>query len=90
MSSPSKQHTDFVKSAIGQKEVTELPGIGPVTVKKLNDDGITRVYQVFGQFLVLNKDREKFYKWLRGFGANDGQCKACFDALDDWSKHHLD
>lgn len=90
MSSSSKKHTDFVQSAIGQKLVTELPGIGSVTGKKLNDDGITRVYQVFGQFLVLNKDREKFYKWLGGYGANEGQCKACFDALDDWSKNHLD
>ena len=90
MSSPSKQHTDFVNSAIGQKEVTELPGIGPVTGKKLNDDGITRVYQVFGQFLVLNKDRDSFFEWLRACGVDDGKCQACFDALDDWSKHHLD
>ena len=90
MGDSSKKHDNFVNSPMGQKEVSKLPGIGTTLKQRLNEKGITRAYQVFGQFLVLNKDRDSFFEWLRGFGADDGQCKACFDALDDWSKHHLD
>lgn len=90
MGDSSKKHDNFVNSPMGQKEVSKLPGIGITIKQRLNEKGITRAYQVFGQFLVLNKDRDSFFEWLRACGVDDGKCQACFDALDDWSKHHLD
>ena len=90
MSGSSRQHIDFVNSPMKQKRVSQLPGIGFVLGGKLIDAGITRAYHVFGKFLVLDKDRIAFYEWLRGFGADDGQCTACFNALDEWCKRYLD
>ena len=90
MSGSSRQHIDFVNSPMKQKRVSQLPGIGFVLGGRLIDAGITRAYHVFGKFLVLDKDRIAFYEWLRGFGADDGQCTACFNALDEWCKRYLD
>ena len=89
MSTPSKQHLDFVKEPIGQKPPSKLPGIGSVVEANLKGAGITRAYHILGMFLYLDKDLAAFTSWLKRFGANEGHCKECFNALNEWYENHL-
>jgi hypothetical protein len=65
------------------KEVTgdlrDLPGIGPVSVKALNKQGITTTYQLFGKFLSLKEEgvgsvelADRFWFWLDSAGTHAG------------------
>ena len=58
-----------------------VPGIGPAAEKKLNENGITNVYQLFGEYLRLKgshdgeqisslEHHEKVFFWLKGMGIN--------------------
>ena len=89
MSTPSKQHLDFVKEPIGKKPPSKLPGIGPVIETNLKGAGITHAYHILGMFLYLDKDLAAFTSWLKRFGANEGHCEACFNALNEWYENHL-
>ena len=70
--------------------VFQLPGIDSVLGQRLNEAGIVQAYQVLGKFLFLEKCHIPFYEWLRGFGADNGQCTACFNALYEWCDRCLD
>jgi len=41
----------------------EVPGIGPATVKVLQENGVTTTYQLFGKFLSF-KDEGSWYLWI--------------------------
>ena len=70
---------------MGEKEVTELAGIGPVLGGKLSDKGFDKAYVVLGQFLVLKKDEEMFVDWLKdACGANKKQSGDCYNCLKEW------
>lgn len=88
--SSEEQYREFFKDQMGRISVFELPGIDSVLGQRLNEAGIVRAYQVLGKFLYLEKGHIAFYEWLRGFGADNGQCTACFNALDEWCNRHLD
>ena len=46
---------------------------------------IFQAYQVLGQYFVLNKDEDKFKKWLKDIcAANDLQQNECFLCLKEW------
>uniref|UniRef100_A0A6P7GKV6 Barrier-to-autointegration factor-like protein n=2 Tax=Diabrotica virgifera virgifera TaxID=50390 RepID=A0A6P7GKV6_DIAVI len=61
---PTDKHENFVIEPLGEKLVTELPGIGKVHGKRLVDAGFDKAYVVLGKFLLLKKDRGLFRKWL--------------------------
>lgn len=85
-----EQYRDSFIGQMGVTSVFDLPGIDSVLGQRLNEAGIVRAYQVLGKFLYLEKGHIAFYEWLRGFGADNGQCTACFNALDKWCNRHLE
>merc|ERR1712043_55068 len=85
MSSTSQKHRNFVAEPMGEKEVTDLAGIGEVLGGRLKDKGFDKAYAVLGQYLVLKKDEEMFTEWLKDTAnANSKQSGDCFKCLQEW------
>lgn len=85
----TKKHDDFVSSPIGEKLVTDLPGIGDRTGRLLNDKGFTRAYKVIGQFLILDKDEQRFKDWLVTFGTDQLQIERCYNCVKTWCQNYM-
>ena len=69
--------------------VTALPGIGPVWGAQLNENGIVLASQIYGQFLTMKKDQGMFTVWLQQCGISARHARSVYNALQDWSQHHL-
>ncbi|XP_054924611.1 barrier-to-autointegration factor-like [Dermacentor andersoni] len=90
MSSTSKKHRNFVSEPMGEKDVTELAGVGDVLGGRLKDRGFDKAYVVLGQFLELKKDRQGFESWMKSTcSANSKQAGDCYECLRDWSQEFL-
>ena len=90
MSSTSQKHRDFVAEPMGEKPVTDLPGIGPVLGERLSAKGFDKAYVVFGQFLVLKKNEELFLDWIKETcSANAKQGGDCYTGLNEWANSFL-
>lgn len=87
---PTEKHELFVSGPMENKSVKKMPGIGRVLGEQMEAGGITYAYEVFGQFLVLKKDKAAFCNWLRTFGADNGQCNDCYYAIIEWSVHFFE
>ncbi|KAF5294876.1 hypothetical protein FQR65_LT10674 [Abscondita terminalis] len=69
--------------------------IGKTTVFKFNDvcvntNPITwlEASQVYGQFLVMNRDHVRFENWMKdNFGSDRRNASNCSKALDDYYTH---
>ena len=85
MSSTSQKHRNFVAEPMGEKDVTELAGIGEVLGGRLTDKGFDKAYTVLGQFLILKKNEDLFKDWLKQeCGANSKQGQDCYNCLVSW------
>ncbi|XP_036598489.1 barrier-to-autointegration factor-like [Trichosurus vulpecula] len=81
----SKKRRDFMAEPMGEKPVGSLAGTREVLGKKLEDKGFNKAYVVLGQFLVLRKDGDLFWEWLKDTcGANATQSRDGFDCLQEW------
>lgn len=46
----------------------------------------SQAVDVFGLFLMMDKDKNKFENWMKNtFGASTEQSKDCYQCLYDWS-----
>lgn len=86
---PTEKHELFVNGPMADKGVKDMPGIGSVLGGQMEAKGIYYAYEVFGQFLVLKKDKKAFCDWLRTYGADNGQCNDCYNAIIEWSEHYF-
>lgn len=86
----SKKHNNFLGEPMKNKEVEKIPGIGNTIGQQMKTKGITYAHQVFGQFLVLEKDKKKFCDWVKTFGANNGQSNDCYKAMLEWSQQYFE
>jgi hypothetical protein len=88
--STSQKHKDFVSEPMGEKDITEIAGIGKVLGQRLTEKGYDRAYVLLGQFLVLKKDEENFKDWLKETcGANSLQASNCFECLNEWCNSYI-
>ena len=88
--STSQKHRNFVSEPMGEKPVTDLPGIGRVLGRRLSEEGFTHAYVVLGQFLLFKKSEAMFKDWLQDIcGANAKQQSDCFCCLADWCESFL-
>jgi len=75
---------------MGEKEVSELAGIGPVLSKRFIEKGFDMAYVVLGQYLLLKKDEEMFMDWVKDtVQANAKQARDCSNCLKDWCDANL-
>ncbi|XP_002133003.2 barrier-to-autointegration factor-like [Drosophila pseudoobscura] len=85
MSGMSEKFKNFVAESMGDKDATELPGIGSMLAERLTEAGFEKAYHVLGQFLVFGKDEDLFVMWLtESFQASFGQALDCYDCLYRW------
>lgn len=86
----TRKHRTFVSEPIGHKSIDHLPGIGKALSKKLEEKQFHKAFQVLGQFLILNMDKESFCKWLEEqTGANTKYCNMCYEGLKEWSTEYI-
>ncbi|KAL5009071.1 hypothetical protein ScPMuIL_014652 [Solemya velum] len=89
MSGRSKKHRNFVSEPMGNKSAKTLPGIGTTCGNQLNKKGINTASKVYGEYLTRGGDEAKFKNWLGSkCNANDGQQRACAQAMKDWHDSH--
>lgn len=90
MSTTSQKHRNFISEPMGEKDVTDLAGIGDVLGKRLKDKGFDKAYVVLGQFLVMKKNRGMFTSWLKSItSANSKQAEECHQCLNQWCHEFL-
>ncbi|XP_037638136.1 barrier-to-autointegration factor B-like isoform X1 [Sebastes umbrosus] len=88
--STTLKHRLFVSEPMGNKSVRCLPGIGESRASKLEQQDFNRADAVLGQFLRLNRDRQRFTNWLKdASGANIRQAGLCYDCLGEWCDNNL-
>jgi len=85
------KHQNFVNSPIGTvKPVTVLPGIGKVWGGQLTENGLGQAYQIFGQYLFLAQDGERFTYWLQEkCGIGTKRAWRVHSALDEWNQQYF-
>lgn len=85
MSNTSKKHRNFVAEPMGEKDVTELAGIGEVNGRKLSNKGFDKASTVLGQFLILKKNEDLFVEWLKDLiKCDQKQASDCCNCLKEW------
>merc|ERR1711917_38484 len=90
MSTTSKKHANFVSEPMGEKEISEIAGIGPTFKKRLNDKGFEYAYNLLGQFLLLNKDEETFQEWLKDEAEmNSKYAKDVSNCISEWTRSYV-
>ena len=90
MSTTTQKHRNFVSEPMGDKLVTDLPGIGEVLGERLTRRRFEKAANVLGQFLVLKKHERRFRAWIKSeCGANAKQGGDCYKCLKDWCNSFL-
>ena len=75
---------------MGVKPVTVLPGIGTVWGGQLMENGFGQASQIFGQFLVLGQDWERFSYWLQqNCGIGPKRAYRVYSALHEWNQQYF-
>ena len=75
---------------MGEKDVTELPGITDALGKKLREKELGNAKDVLHQFRVhLKRDKEIFLEWLsEKCSANASEGDACYEGLKAYCNAH--
>lgn len=85
MSTTSRKYCSFVGGPMGQKDVKQLGGIGNVLGNRLISAGYDHASEVYGKFLLMERNRELFIQWLhQTCGANSKQANDCYSCLNGY------
>jgi predicted flap endonuclease-1-like 5' DNA nuclease len=61
----TKKRSTFLSTPLNSvTSLNQVPGVGPVTLERLTQRGITSPAQLIGQFMLLNRDRAAMAEWL--------------------------
>ncbi|CAF1555145.1 unnamed protein product [Rotaria magnacalcarata] len=89
-STTSQKFRDFTSEPLKDKQLNEVPGLGPKLASNLEQSGITKAYELLGIYLTLLKNKEYFELWIRdNAGANRHQAKQCADSIDAFCSQFL-
>ena len=84
------KYWNFVQEPMGNKDVTDLAGIGQVLGRQLKRKGFDKAFEVFGKFLLLKKNKESFVDWIQEITkANIKQAGDCYQCLYVWCQEFL-
>ena len=62
----TKKRATFLSTPLNSvTSLNQVPGVGPVTLERLTQRGITSPAQLIGQFMLLNRDQVAMTDWLR-------------------------
>ena len=91
MSSTTRKHSLFVFEPMGNKSVQHIPGIGYAIGRRLADRGLPYAYQLYGQYLLLQRSKTKFIIWLIGLGvgANRMHAENAYACLNEYNSLYL-
>ena len=69
-------------------DLKEIPGVGPATIKALNENGISTTYGLIGKYLMLKETGvesvehcDRFFYWLKDIGTAAGYRSAVVQAI---------
>lgn len=87
----SRKHFTFVDEPMGNKGVMAIPGIGPKFGAELRALNMHHAYQVYGVYLMLDRNEDSFNGWLtqRFRFMNVMHQRAIYQGLDDYCMRYL-
>ncbi|KAK6317628.1 hypothetical protein J4Q44_G00130280 [Coregonus suidteri] len=89
-STTSQKHRNFVSEPMGNRSVRDVPGIGPVQGRRLEDKGVPRADQMLGQYLVSGRDQGQFQGYLKNTtGANAKQQSDAYNGMREWTNNNM-
>ena len=58
------KHKNFMADPLRETELEDVPGVGDVLLKKLEEANIDTAEKLMGHFLVMGRDEDRFKTWL--------------------------
>ncbi|NP_001290760.1 barrier-to-autointegration factor-like [Esox lucius] len=86
----SQKHRNFVSEPMGNRSVRDVPGIGPVQGRRLEESGKPRADQMMGDYLSTGRDQVQFQKNLKETsGANAKQQRDAHRGMKEWADNNI-
>ncbi|MFH4973432.1 hypothetical protein AB6A40_000141 [Gnathostoma spinigerum] len=86
----SLKHREFISEPMGDKDITAVAGIGPTYGTKLSKLGYDKAYVLFGQYLLLKKDKELFIDFLKEkAGMTEHYANSAYECLKEWGEQFI-
>ena len=86
-STTTQKHQNFVTNPLGNKTVTDVPGIGDVLGGGLKKKGISSARQLLGHYLIAPKE---FKELIMSVGGNAKQQADAYQAMKEFTAQHID
>ena len=77
--SPTKKYQEFVSAPIGNKPVTDVPGVGPEIGRSLRSVGIDSAQKLYTCYC---RNPKEFKRFMESHGANEKQSSEAYTALE--------
>jgi hypothetical protein len=73
---------DLIYTGMKDMPIDAIAGIGAVYGEKLKSQGMEFAYNLLGQFLILNKDKDAFSDWIEAtIGMTSKHIDTCIKCL---------
>ncbi|XP_069177033.1 uncharacterized protein [Procambarus clarkii] len=90
MSTTSQKYHNFVSEPMGGKRVTEVPGVGQATGRRLSNYGCTQATNLLGEYLIRQGRQRSFVDFMEDIASAQPQhAIVTYNALKEWSDNNL-